>query len=65
MRRRRIVRGSVPLHVAVVYLDHAGKENGEEGYKKSGKSNNVLQGEVSHKWQTYSASDNTIVKQLL
>lgn len=56
------MRRGVTLHVAVVHLDYAGKENGEEGNKQSGKSNNVLQGEVSHKWQTYSASDSTIVK---
>ena len=56
------MRGGVPLHIAVVYLDYAGKENGEEGNKQSCKSNNVLQGEVSHRWQTYSASGSTIVK---
>lgn len=58
----RVVRCSVPLHVAVVYLDHAGKKNGEEGDEQKCKGKYVLAGEVSHKWQPYSASDNTIVK---
>lgn len=56
------MRSGVPLHVAVMYLDHAGKENGEECNEQKGKSKYVLVGEVSHKWQTYSASDSPIVK---
>lgn len=56
------MRRGVPLHVAVVHLDHAGKENGEEGYEQKGKSKYVFAGEVTHKWQPYSASDCTIVK---
>lgn len=55
----------VPLHIPVMHLHHAGKEYGEQGNEQSRKSKNVLQGEVSHKWQTCSTSDNTIVKDIL
>jgi hypothetical protein len=56
------VSGGVPLHVPVVHLDHTGKENDEEGNKEKGEGNNVLAGEIAHKWQPCSTADDTIVK---
>ena len=52
----------MPLHVSVVHLDDTGKEDDEEGDKEKGKGNNVLAGEIAHKWQPCSTSSNTIVK---
>ena len=62
MRSRYIVRGGVPLHVALMHLDHAGKEHGEQDDKQKGEGKYVLVGEISHKWQPYSTSGDTIVK---
>jgi hypothetical protein len=62
LRSRRVVRGSMPLHVAVVHLDDAGKENGEEGNEEKGEGQKVFAGEVAHKWQPCSTSNDTIVK---
>jgi hypothetical protein len=56
------VSGCVPLHVPVVHLDHTGKESDEEGDKEKGEGNNVLAGEIAHKWQPCSTSHDTIVK---
>ena len=59
------MRGGVPLHVAVMDSDHAGKENGKKGNEQKGKSKYVLMGEVTHRWQPYSASESRIVNSLL
>jgi hypothetical protein len=59
------MRGRVALHIAVMHLHYAGKEHSEQGDEQSCKSKNVLKGEVSHKWQTCSTSNHTIVKYLL
>jgi hypothetical protein len=56
------VSGRVALHVSVMHLDHTGKENDEEGNKEKGVGNKVLAGEIAHKWQPCSTSDDTIVK---
>jgi hypothetical protein len=59
------VRGRMPLHVPVMHLDHAGEEHSEQSDKEDGKKQNVSEGEISHKWQPCSTSDDTIVKCLL
>jgi hypothetical protein len=56
------MRRSVPLHVPVMHLDHAGEEHSEEGNKENGKKENVLEGVISHRWQPCSTSNDTIVK---
>jgi hypothetical protein len=56
------VRGGVPLHVPAMHFNHAGKEHGEQGDKQKGEGKYVLAGEISHKWQPCSASDDRIVK---
>ncbi|MDQ1450998.1 MAG: hypothetical protein QOK38_864 [Acidobacteriaceae bacterium] len=55
----------MPLHVSVVHLNDAGKENREEGNEENGEGQKVFAGEVAHKWQPCSTSDDTIVKWLL
>jgi hypothetical protein len=52
----------MPLHVVVVHLNDAGKENREEGNEENGKGQKVVAGEIAHKWQPCSTSDDTIVK---
>ena len=59
------MRGCVALHVPVMYLHYAGEEHSKQSNEQSRKRKNVLKGEVSHKWQTCSTSDTTIVKCLL
>jgi len=56
------VRGRVPLHVAAMHLDHAGKEHGEQGDEQKGEGKYVFVGEISHKWQPCSISNDRIVK---
>ena len=62
LRSRYIVRGCVPLHVPAVHLNYADKEHGEQGDKQKGEGKYVLVGEVSHKWQPCSTSNDRIVK---
>ena len=50
------------LHVAIVNLDHTGKENGEHDNEEQGEGENVLVGEVAHKWQPCSTAKDRIVK---
>jgi hypothetical protein len=52
----------MPLHVSLVHLNDASKENREERNEENSKGQNVLVGEVTHKWQPCSTSDNMIVK---
>jgi hypothetical protein len=52
----------MPLHVVVVHVNDAGKENREEGNEENGKGQKVVVGEITHKWQPCSTSDDTIVK---
>jgi hypothetical protein len=52
------VRGGVALHVPAMH----GKEHGEQGNKQKGEGKYVLAGEISHKWQPCSTSDDRIVK---
>jgi hypothetical protein len=59
---RCVARGGVPLHIPAVHLNHADKENGEQGNKENGEGKDVLVGEISHKWQPCSTSDDMIVK---
>ena len=54
----------MPLHVVLVHLNDAGKENREEGNEENGKGQKVVAGEIAHKWQPCSTSDDTIVKYL-
>jgi hypothetical protein len=56
------MRRSVPLHVPVVDLDHAGEENGKQYDEESDEGQNVLVGEIAHKWQPCSTPGDTIVK---
>jgi hypothetical protein len=56
------VRGGMPLHVAVVHQNDAGKENREERNEENGKGQKVVAGEVAHKWEPCSTSEDTIVK---
>jgi hypothetical protein len=62
LRSRRVVRGGMPLHVPVVHLNDAGKENREECNEEYDKGQKVFAGEVAHNWQPCSTSDDTIVK---
>jgi hypothetical protein len=55
------MRGGM-LQVSIVHLDDSDKENGEERNEEKGEGKNVLVGEISHKWQPCSTSDDTIVK---
>lgn len=59
---RRIVRGRVPLHAPAVHGNHAGKENGKERDEKKNEAQEMFVGEVAHKCQPCSTSDDTIVK---
>ena len=52
----------MPLHVPAMHLNHAGKENGEQGNEENDVGKDVLVGEILHKWQPCSISDDTIVK---
>jgi hypothetical protein len=52
----------MPLHVPVVRLNDAGKENREECNEEYDKGQKVFAGEVAHNWQPCSTSDDTIVK---
>jgi hypothetical protein len=52
----------MPLHVVLVHLNDAGKENREEGNEENGKGQKVVAEEIAHKWQPCSTSDDTIVK---
>ena len=52
----------MPLHVPVVHLNDACKEDGEEGNEEKGEGQKVFAGEVAHKWQPCSTSNDTIVK---
>ena len=52
----------MPLHVPVVHLDDTGEENDEEGNEEKGEGKDVLSGEIAHKWQPCSISNDTIVK---
>jgi hypothetical protein len=56
------MRGSVALHVSVVHLNDADKENREECNEEDGKGHKVFAGEVAHSWQPCSTSDDTVVK---
>ena len=56
------MRSGVSLHVSVVHLNDAGKENREEGNEENGEGQKVFAGEVAHKWEPCSTSDDTIVK---
>jgi hypothetical protein len=56
------MRGGVPLHVPVVHLDHADEENRDECNEENDEGEDVLVGEVAHKWQPCSTSDHMIVK---
>ena len=62
MRRRRVMCRSVALHVAAVHLHHSGKENHEECNEEYDEGENMLVGEVAHKWEPCSTSNHTIVK---
>lgn len=53
------------LQIAIMHLYDTGKENGEQSDKQKGESKYMLQGEVSHKWETCSTFGCTIVKCLL
>jgi hypothetical protein len=55
----------VPLHVPAMHLNHAGKENGEQGNEENDVGKDVLVGEISHKWQPCSTADDTVVKSRL
>lgn len=61
-RRRSVVRAGVPLDIPVVHLHYAGKENGEERNKENDEGEDVLVGEITHKWQPCSTLAHTIVK---
>ena len=52
----------MPLHVVLVHLNDACKENREEGNEENGKGQKVVAGEIAHKWEPCSTSDDTIVK---
>ncbi len=47
-----------------MHLNYAGKKRSEEGDKENGEKENVFQGVISHKWQPWSTSNDTIVKYL-
>jgi len=50
------------LQVPVVHTDDAGEENGEERDEENGIGQKVFVGEVAHKCQPCSTSNDTIVK---
>jgi hypothetical protein len=52
----------MPLDIAAMHLNHAGKECGEQDDKQKSEGKDVLVGEISHKWQPCSSSNTTIVK---
>lgn len=56
------MRGSVPLHAPTVHCNNTGKENGKERDKENDKAQEMFVGEVAHKCQRCSTSDDTIVK---
>ena len=47
-----------------MHLHDTGKEHGKESNKEQSESEYVLEGVISHKWQTCSTFDDTIVKHL-
>ena len=52
----------MPLQAAIVHLNNTGKENGKERDEENGKGQEMFVGEVAHKCQPCSTSDDTIVK---
>ena len=62
MRRRRVVCRCVALHVPAVHLHDSGKEDRKERNEEYDEGENMLVGEVAHKWQPCSTSNHTIVK---
>ena len=59
------MRGRMPLQIAVMHLYDSDEENSEKCDEQKSKSNKVFEGVISHKWQSCSTADNTIVKYLL
>jgi hypothetical protein len=62
MRGRCVVRAGVPLHVSVVHSNYARKDQGEKRDEENGEGQEMFEGEVAHKCQPCSTSDDTIVK---
>jgi hypothetical protein len=53
------------LRVPAMHLNHANKEHGEERDEENGKGQEMFEGEVAHKCQPCSTSNDTIVKSRL